>query len=64
MFLFPRFNSLNTSEEAIIPDFIAVCVPLIFGVFSVPASHPINAPPGKESFGKDCQPPSFKALAP
>ena len=43
---------------------MAVCVPLIFGVLSVPASQPINDPPGNESFGNDCQPPSFSARAP
>ena len=35
------------------PDFIALCVPFIFSTLSVPASHPIINPPGKENFGKD-----------
>ena len=35
------------------PDFIAVCVPLIRGTFRNPAEQPISAPPGKTSFGTD-----------
>ena len=29
-----------------------------------PAAQPISAPPGKVSFGTDCQPPSVIARAP
>ena len=46
------------------PDFIAVCVPLIFGTLRKPAASPISAPPGKVSRGIDCKPPSFSARAP
>ena len=35
----------------------------IFGVLSVPASHPISAPPRKDNLGRDWNPPSFNALA-
>lgn len=35
------------------PDFIAVCVPFIFGTFKKPAEHPIIAPPGKTGYGID-----------
>ena len=47
-----------------IPLFIAVCDPLIFGIFNVPASQPINNAPGINILGKLCKPPSIKALAP
>lgn len=36
-----------------IPDFIAVCVPLILGTFKKPAEQPITAPPGKAGYGID-----------
>ena len=54
----------NIDCAAIMPDFIARWVPLIFGTLRKPASHPVNIPPGKVNFGKDCIPPSFNALAP
>lgn len=38
--------SQNKRDKSL-PDFIAVCVPLIFGTFKKPAEHPIIAPPGK-----------------
>ena len=44
---------LKIASEARIPDFIAVCDPLILETFKVPASHPIKAPPGKYNFGND-----------
>lgn len=43
------------SRQSAVPDFIAVCVPLIFGTLRKPAEHPISAPPGKMGFGIDCQ---------
>ena len=46
------------------PDFIAVWLPLIRGTLTKPAEQPISAPPGKASFGTDCQPPSLIARAP
>jgi hypothetical protein len=46
-------NNLKILSLAIIPDFIAVCTPLIFGVFKKPGLHPIKQPPGNESFGID-----------
>jgi len=44
-------NKSNIDSAAIIPDFIAVCVPLIFGTFKNPGLHPTKQPPGNESFG-------------
>lgn len=35
------------------PDFMAVCVPFIFGTSKKPAEHPIIAPPGKTGYGID-----------
>ena len=49
---------------AIIPDFIALCIPLILGTFKNPAESPIKRPPGKVNFGIDCMPPSTKVRAP
>jgi hypothetical protein len=46
------------------PDFMEVCVPLIFGTLRKPAQSPISAPPGKTSFGMAWKPPSFSARAP
>jgi len=43
---------------------MAVWLPLIRGTLTKPAEHPISAPPGKVSFGTDCQPPSLMARAP
>lgn len=36
-----------------VPDFIAVCVPFIFGTFKKPAEQPMIAPPGKTGYGID-----------
>lgn len=49
--LFPSVNAANAASAASIPDFIALCVPLIFGTFKNPAVQPIKQPPGKVSFG-------------
>ena len=40
------------------PDSMALCEPLMRGTFTKPAAQPSSAPPGKASFGTDCQPPS------
>ena len=40
------------------PDSIALWLPLMRGTLMKPAAQPISAPPGKASFGTDCQPPS------
>lgn len=70
------FSALYAVSAARIPDFIALCVPLIylisrnpwhrlaFGTLRNPAEHPSKAPPGKCSLGIDCSPPSFNARAP
>ena len=52
------------ASAAVMPDFIAVCVPLIFGTFRKPAVQPTRQPPRKVSFGIDWKPPSFSARAP
>ena len=62
-FLFSLKFSLIVSA-AIIPLFIAVCEPLILGIFNVPASHPTNNAPGINICGKLCKPPSINARAP
>src|SRR5690554_6899592 len=54
----------NAASAASMPDLMALCEPLIRGTFNKPALHPINAPPGKTSLGKDCKPPSEIARAP
>ena len=41
------------ASAAVMPDFIAVCVPLIFGTFKNPAVHPTKQPPGNVNFGTD-----------
>ena len=46
-------SSIITASAAIMPDFIAVCVPLMRGTFRKPALSPISAPPGNASFGTD-----------
>ena len=51
-------------SAAIIPLFIAVCDPLIFGMFNVPASQPTNNAPGINILGRLWKPPSISALAP
>jgi len=38
-------------SAASMPDFIAVCVPLIFGTFKNPGLQPAKQPPGNESLG-------------
>ena len=54
----------TAASAAIMPVFIAVWLPLMRGTLTKPAEHPISAPPGKVSFGTDCQPPSLIARAP
>lgn len=46
-------NISKTDSAASIPDFIAVCEPLIFGTFKNPGLHPTKQPPGNDSFGID-----------
>ena len=46
------------------PDRIALWLALDARQLMKPAAQPINAPPGKLSFGTDCQPPSVMARAP
>ena len=64
----PKIKGSHTAMKsgiiAIIPLFIAVWEPLIFGIFKVPASQPTNKAPGINIFGKLWNPPSIKALAP
>src|SRR3546814_5295086 len=61
--LFPYttlFRSLDRSawiaakadSAASMPDFIAVCVPLMRGTLTKPAEQPISAPPGKARVGR------------
>jgi hypothetical protein len=38
------------ASAAVMPDFIAVCVPLILGTFRNPAVQPTRQPPGKGQF--------------
>ena len=57
-------SCLKAASAASMPDFIALCVPLILGTFTNPAEQPIKHPPGKTSFGTDCKPPSLIARAP
>src|SRR5579871_6412984 len=58
------FRAAYTASAATMPDFIAVCVPLIFGTLRNPAASPTSTPPGKVRRGIDCRPPSFSARAP
>ena len=51
-------------SAASMPDSMALCEPLMRGTLTKPAEQPISAPPGKVSFGTDCQPPSVMARAP
>ena len=51
-------------RAASMPDSIALWLPLMRGTLTKPAAQPISAPPGKDSFGTDCQPPSVMARAP
>ena len=46
-------SASNALSAANMPDFIAVCVPLIFGTFNMPAVSPTSTPPGNASFGMD-----------
>ena len=46
------------------PDFIAVCEPLIFENTNVPALSPTIKPPENSIFGNDWRPPFMSALAP
>ena len=57
-------SASKIASAAVIPDFIAVCVPLIFGTFRNPAVSPTSSPPGNVSFGIDWMPPSLIARAP
>ena len=54
----------NAASAASMPVLMALWLPLIRGTFTNPAEQPISAPPGKASFGIDCQPPSVIARAP
>ena len=62
----PPFEAISFTmlSAAKIPESIALWFPFIRGTFTSPAAQPIMAPPGNESFGIDCQPPSEIALAP
>ncbi|KQS85454.1 hypothetical protein ASG58_18670 [Rhizobium sp. Leaf383] len=40
-------------SAAILPDSIALWLPLMRGTLTKPAEQPISAPPGKVSFGTD-----------
>ena len=46
------------------PERMALWLPLMRGTLTKPAAQPTSAPPGKISFGTDCQPPSVIARAP
>jgi hypothetical protein len=59
----PR-QRLATCSAASMPDRMALWLPLMRGTLTKPAEQPISAPPGKVSFGTDCQPPSVMARAP
>lgn len=54
----------KAASAASIPDFIAVCAPLIFTAFKNPAAQPSSAPPGNVRRGRAWYPPSFSVLAP
>ncbi len=60
----PPETAAKAASAASIPDFIALCEPLIRGTLTKPAEQPISAPPGNTSFGIDCSPPSLIARAP
>jgi hypothetical protein len=49
-------NWSKIASAATIPDFIAVCEPLILGTLRKPAEQPINAPPGNVNLGTACKP--------
>ena len=54
----------KAASAAIMPVFMALWLPLMRGTFTKPAQSPISTPPGKDSFGTDCRPPSVMARAP
>ena len=60
----PPPSASKIASAAVIPDFIAVWVPLIFGTLRNPAVSPTSSPPGNVSFGIDWMPPSLTARAP
>lgn len=49
----PTFNTSKHASAASMPDFMAVCVPLILTAFRNPAEQPTSAPPGNVSFGSE-----------
>ena len=49
-------SASNAASAATMPDFIAVCVPLILGTLRKPAVSPIRAPPGKVELGDRLEP--------
>src|SRR5690606_41130744 len=60
----PAAMASNTASPQSMPDFIAVCEPLILAKFRKPASSPIKEPPGKVNFGSELKPPLVTARAP
>jgi hypothetical protein len=54
----------EAASAASMPVFMALWLPLMRGTFTKPAEQPIKAPPGKNSLGIDCRPPSVMARAP
>src|SRR6266851_2015102 len=60
----PAASAAATCSAASSPDSIALWLPLMRGTFMNPAAQPMSAPPGKASFGTDCQPPSVSERAP
>ena len=60
----PAAIASNTASPHNMPDFIAVCEPLIFEKFKKPASSPIKHPPGNVSLGRELKPPLTTARAP
>ena len=60
----PWPSASTTASAASMPLFIAVWLPLIFTLLRVPASQPINRPPGKYILGNEFSPPLVIALAP
>ena len=60
----PAAMAAAMDSAASMPLFIAVWLPLMRGTLTKPAEQPISTPPGKVSFGIDCQPPSVIARAP
>ncbi len=60
----PAAIASNTASPHNMPDFMAVCEPLIFAKFKKPASSPIKQPPGKVNLGNELKPPFTTARAP